>query len=659
MPGLKFFEVANADAAVMVISAYTPTGAGAASVTSDANGYAPNGADNVGGDSRTSGDIWFRTTSEKYDLSATWNGYQVQPTWFTDMALHEIGHTIGFKHPGNYSNGHGSDIPPYLPAAEDDSLNTVMSYYGDYAGPEARPYDILAAKYLYGEAAPAGGTWLLASDGNATLQGSFLDELIVVNAGTRTVDGGGGVDTVVYSGNRAGFTLGRTGGGFAVTDNVGSGGTQTLANVERLVFADAVLDLETTAPVVVTFNPADAAAGIVVGSDIVVTFSEAIQRGQGVIELRSGSATGTLVEAFDAASSARLTVSGSTLTVDPTNSLGYGTHYFLTFVAGSVLDDVGNSYAGTNDYDFTTAVFVNSPPTGFITISGTAAVGQTLSVVNSLADADGLGLIHYQWKAAGSDINGATADSFVVTGSEVGKMITVTANYVDGHGTAESVTGGFGKGVELLIYSWKIHTLLEDANVSAGAHSAVSDNNGVATFFDVGESGLALGVSRNIPAMETAPTSQAVNLQDAIAILKMIVGLDVNGGGKALSPYQALAADYDGNGSVQLSDAIGILKHVVGLSAPDPSWLFFNEVDATIPGKANLNPGPVPPTIGADVSAATAQVHVGLVGVLRGDVDGSFSGGPGSQNLDVLQPAYIADLARDYGLPLSQFGVYP
>ena len=153
-------------------------------------------------------------------------------------------------------------------------------------------------------------------------------------------------------------------------------------------------------------------------------------------------------------------------------------------------------------------------------------------------------------------------------------------------------------------------------------------------------------------------TDAAVNLQDAIAILKMIVGLDVNGAGKALSPYQAMAADYDGNGSVQLSDAIGVLKHVVGLPGATPQWVFFDEADTGIPGKATLNPGAVP-GVTADLPGVAAQIHVGLVGVLRGDVDGSYAGAPGSQDLDVVQPTYIADLARDHGLQLSQFGVYP
>jgi len=157
---------------------------------------------------------------------------------------------------------------------------------------------------------------------------------------------------------------------------------------------------------------------------------------------------------------------------------------------------------------------------------------------------------------------------------------------------------------------------------------------------------------------ESAITNAAVNLQDAIAILKMIVGLEVNGAGKPLSPYQAYAADFDGNGKVELSDAISVLKHVVGLTSPDPQWLFFNEnvVPLDVTRGANLNPGN-PPAITAD-SSGLGQIHIGLVGVLRGDVDGGFAGAAEALNLDRLQPNYLHDLTLQPGLNLSQFGVY-
>jgi len=82
----------------------------------------------------------------------------------------------------------------------------------------------------------------------------------------------------------------------------------------------------------------------------------------------------------------------------------------------------------------------NDAPTGSVTISGTATQGQTLSATHTLADADGLGQVSYQWYADGSAIGGATNASLVLAEAQVGKTLTVKASYTDGHGTAESVT---------------------------------------------------------------------------------------------------------------------------------------------------------------------------------------------------------------------------
>jgi hypothetical protein len=49
---------------------------------------------------------------------------------------------------------------------------------------------------------------------------------------------------------------------------------------------------------------------------------------------------------------------------------------------------------------------------------------------------------------------------------------------------------------------------------------------------------------------------------------------------------------------------------------------------------------------------------VNLVGVLKGDVNGSWTAPAGAQDLEVLQPGYFADLSQRIGAPLDQFGVY-
>jgi hypothetical protein len=303
-------------------------------------------------------------------------------------------------------------------------------------------------------------------------------------------------------------------------------------------------------------------------------------------------------------------------------------------------------------------VNVNDP--GSVFVNGTVVAGQTLTAL--AADADGLGPVSYQWFADGVVIGGATTGSLLVSAAQLGHTITVTAKYTDLHGTAELVSGGLGKAVDLLAYSWKAHTLLGAVDLSAAGHTASTSAGGTAGLTAGAGSSLDLTAARGVPSAEAAATSQAVNLQDAIAILKMIVGLDVNGAGKPLSPYQVYAADFDANGKVELSDAIAVLKHVVGLTSPDPQWIFFNETDSSVssmlsPGKSSLNPGTVPASINVDLSAAS-PVPVGLVGVLRGDVDGSYA--PAGNPLDLVSRAYFDTLLVGHPeLSLSQFGVYP
>jgi hypothetical protein len=83
---------------------------------------------------------------------------------------------------------------------------------------------------------------------------------------------------------------------------------------------------------------------------------------------------------------------------------------------------------------------VNDSPTGEVTISGSNIEGETLTAVSTLADADGIGTLSYQWLADGIAISSATNSTYVLTQDEVGKSITVSASYTDDLGTEESVS---------------------------------------------------------------------------------------------------------------------------------------------------------------------------------------------------------------------------
>ena len=68
--------------------------------------------------------------------------------------LHEIGHTLGLKHPGNYNAGGGGAPGPFLPTATDNRRFSLMSYHaapGTNANPQTlMSYDVLALQFLYG-----------------------------------------------------------------------------------------------------------------------------------------------------------------------------------------------------------------------------------------------------------------------------------------------------------------------------------------------------------------------------------------------------------------------------------------------------------------------------------------------------------------------------
>lgn len=112
--------------------------------------------------------------------------------------------------------------------------------------------------------------------------------------------------------------------------------------------------IDTIAPTVAAYSPTAGSTLSALDSNLTVTFSETVQKGTGAIELRSGSASGTLVESFDVVGSARLSLTNTTLTIDPTASLQTGTTYYLVMPTGGIKDITGNAFAGTSSYSFNT-----------------------------------------------------------------------------------------------------------------------------------------------------------------------------------------------------------------------------------------------------------------------------------------------------------------
>ena len=436
-----------------------------------------------------------------------------------------------------------------------------------------------------------------------------------------------------------------------------------VAYAHYITSADATVDLyvqnnlvvefgDVTAPTVTSFSPLDGAAGVAVSSDISLTFSESVQRGSGLVEIHNGSATGNVVESFDAATSQNLTISGNTLTINPAANLVSGMHYFVTMSEGSIKDLTGNTFAGMTEYDFTTE---GVPPelynlNGGVTFwkAGVPIIDVESSTCNSdigfartlelrtqfiefkniQVATDGTRTIEI-WETPENSSNSLQlaftfSQGSVATWEDAAGLPSGWTSIINTEKPGQFILGGKGT-TALPLHSVMLGTLTLtqptnpdrfDLFLNAGwlgnntvsGIGIASDNMITCADGIYQHLGMPCG-SYDLTSAKVSGTAEdngTVDLLDAITILKSIVGLTT------LNPYEEIAADFNKSDDIDLNDAIGILKHVVGLPAPTPEWVFVDKSD-TIP---SLEP------ITVDL---TSDTTVDLVGILRGDVNGSWA----------------------------------
>ncbi|CAD5979954.1 Thermitase [Planktothrix rubescens NIVA-CYA 18] len=131
----------------------------------------------------------------------------------------------------------------------------------------------------------------------------------------------------------------------------------------RLNINNALASSDTTPPATSSFTPVDNATGIAVGADLVVNFSETIQKGTGDIVIKKLS-DNYVVETI-AVTNSNVTVSGSQLTINPTNDLAQTTDYYVEIANGAIKDIAGNNYAGitgNSTWNFTTVAPPDTTP---------------------------------------------------------------------------------------------------------------------------------------------------------------------------------------------------------------------------------------------------------------------------------------------------------
>ena len=187
----------------------------------------------------------------------------------------------------------------------------------------------------------------------------------------------------------------------------------------------------------------------------------------------------------------------------------------------------GKGALETVSSNVTTAVAnVNDLPTGSVNItipsSQTAPkVGDVLQIQTaSVQDVDGLGTFNNQWKITSNgnttDIVGATASTYTVTTTDLGKAISTTVSYIDGFNTPEHVDSGL-TGV---VYTSNVGNATGAVNITGTVKQGSILTADISTIKDV--NGYATGVplaqfSYQWYATDIATGSQPMAIQNAIS----------------------------------------------------------------------------------------------------------------------------------------------
>ena len=117
---------------------------------------------------------------------------------------------------------------------------------------------------------------------------------------------------------------------------------------------------DTTPPVVTGLSPATGTTGVATGSNLVLTFNEAIAVGTGNITLRN--LTDSTQVAIAVTDASQVTASGAFLTINPTADLAGGKSYAIRIDATAIKDLSNNPFAGIAD-DTTWAFTTLAPDT--------------------------------------------------------------------------------------------------------------------------------------------------------------------------------------------------------------------------------------------------------------------------------------------------------
>jgi T1SS-143 domain-containing protein len=318
------------------------------------------------------------------------------------------------------------------------------------------------------------------------------------------------------------------------------------------------INVDNTAPTLTASTPADNATGVGYSKNIVLTFSEAVAPRSGSILISNGGGdTRTIF-----LSSSEVTVSGNTVTINPSSNLIVNTNYYVQIASGALVDVAGNAYAGISNT--TTLNF----KTGFSAPAG--ASGEEINLaLSSPSDA----------------ISGPV--SLTVTGVPVGWTLSEGIHNADGswsvatdHIGSLSVTSPDGYTGALVLQVTETWT---NADGSTG-HAYIADNveayaKGAPIFAWSGDDTLTASGGADTLVFANKIGTDVVHHFDTVHDKIDLIGF---AGFSSFADVQAhLGTDAAGNAIITLGDGQTITLNGVSAAALSADDFLFNETPVT------------------------------------------------------------------------------
>lgn len=305
-------------------------------------------------------------------------------------------------------------------------------------------------------------------------------------------------------------------------------------------------------------------------------------------------------------------------------------------VSVSYTDLNGNSESVTSAA--TSAIAnVNDPPIGLPLVSGVSGKGQVLQVSADIVDPDGIATppgnaLTWQWLANGQIIAGANADTFTPGTGEIGKALSARVTYRDLGGTTETLVSAATSPVISTSISGKV-SYWTDARPIAAVELDVSRAVPVGNPVPLAEQTSAadgrwsiadLDFDRLIVTARSSSVattgSDAFTGSDVLLALKFALGRPPSAATPGTASFSRIAADVDRDGSVTAHDAQLILDYASHQN-PDLYAEFIYLPSDTDPTAVA---GHIPSTGMSHEFARAAQVQSDWIGILLGDLDGSW-----------------------------------